>query len=181
MGRVLYWIAVLPLFLAVIVFAVSNHETVQLSLWPLLAQTVPFPVYGIALVALFVGFVLGGIVSWFQNGGTRHRVRELQRQSEAEQRELASLRERLSRVQAVEREATIPPSPLASAAPPIAAPTTAPVTAEPSPLPPPASPPMSPVPSPVSPPLSPPVSPAPGAAPAVPADETRPAAAPAER
>ena len=34
MGRVLYWIAVIPLFLVVIVFAVTNHDTAQLSLWP---------------------------------------------------------------------------------------------------------------------------------------------------
>ena len=111
MGRVLYWIAVIPLFLVVIVFAVTNHGTAELSLWPVLTEPVPFPVYGIALIALFLGFVLGGIVSWFQNGRTRRRIRDLQRRSETEQRDNAALRERLSRFEAAERQATIPSLP----------------------------------------------------------------------
>ncbi|MFO1119327.1 MAG: LapA family protein [Rhodospirillales bacterium] len=86
MGRLLYWIAVIPLFLVVIVFSVTNHATTELSLWPVLTEPVPFPVYGIALVALFIGFVWGGIISWFQNGNSRRRIRELQRQNEADQR-----------------------------------------------------------------------------------------------
>ncbi len=112
MGRVLYWIAFIPLCLVVIVFSVSNHATTELSLWPVLTDPIPFPVYGIALVALFAGFVLGGIVSWFQGGSGRRRYRELQRRSEREQREIASLRERLSRLEVNDRQATIPPTPL---------------------------------------------------------------------
>jgi uncharacterized integral membrane protein len=130
LGRVLYWVAVLPLFLIVIVFAVSNHETVNLSLWPALLEPVPFPVYGLALVALFLGFVFGGIVSWFQGGSNRRRLRELHRQSEADQREIASLRDRLGRLQATEREMAIPPAPAsvtASPAPPVPAPEAPPV------------------------------------------------------
>jgi len=116
-GSVLYWIAVVPLFLVVVVFAVSNHQATTLSLWPVLTEPVPFPVYGIALVGLFIGFVTGGIVSWFQHGRARHRIRDLQRQSEADQRELASLRERLSGLQRGERQATIPPLPVPAAEP----------------------------------------------------------------
>ncbi|MFO1145475.1 MAG: lipopolysaccharide assembly protein LapA domain-containing protein [Rhodospirillales bacterium] len=86
MGRLLYWIAVIPLFLVVIVFSVTNHASTELSLWPALTEPVPFPVYGIALVALFIGFVWGGIISWFQNGNSRRRIRELRRQNEADQR-----------------------------------------------------------------------------------------------
>ena len=111
MGRLLYWIAVIPLFLVVIVFSVTNHATTELSLWPVLTEPVPFPVYGIALVALFLGFVWGGIVSWFQNGSSRRRVRDLQRQGEADQREIVLLRDRLARLQGGERQATIPPPP----------------------------------------------------------------------
>jgi uncharacterized integral membrane protein len=114
-GRVLYWLIVIPLFLVVVVFSVANHGTTELSLWPVLTQPVPFPVYGIALVGLFLGFVLGGIVSWAQNGRTRRRVRDLQKQSEADQREIAMVRDRLTRLEATERQATIPPAPAAPA------------------------------------------------------------------
>jgi uncharacterized integral membrane protein len=108
---VLYWIAVIPLFLVVIIFSVTNHATTELSLWPVLTEPVQFPVYGIALVALFLGFIWGGIVSWFQNGRSRRRVRDLHRQSEVEQREIALLRDRLARLQGGEQQATIPPLP----------------------------------------------------------------------
>jgi uncharacterized integral membrane protein len=129
-GRVLYWIAFIPLCLVVIVFAVSNHGTAELSLWPVLTEPVPFPIYGIALVALFVGFLLGGIVSWFQGGHSRRRVRELQRQSEREQGEIATLRDRLARLEAMDRQATIPTAPAPSPSP-----TALPVTAAPAPSP----------------------------------------------
>jgi uncharacterized integral membrane protein len=108
---VLFWIAVIPLFLVVIVFSVTNHATTELSLWPALTEPVPFPVYGIALVSLFIGFIWGGIVSWFQHGGSRRRVRELQRQAEADQREIDALRDRLARLEGGEQQATIPPPP----------------------------------------------------------------------
>lgn len=124
MGRVLYWIAFIPLCLVVIVFSVSNHATAELSLWPVLTDPVPFPVYGIALVALFVGFVLGGIVAWFQGGSRRRLTRELRRRSEREQREIATLRERLGRLEASDRQATIPlpPEPAVTPAPAATAP-----------------------------------------------------------
>lgn len=118
MSRVLYWVAVIPLFLVVIVFSVTNHATTELSLWPVLTETVPFPVYGIALVSLFLGFIWGGIVSWFQNGRCRKRVRDLRRQAEADQSEITSLRDRLARLEEGARQATIPaPPPLTPALP----------------------------------------------------------------
>ena len=65
-------------------------------------------------MSLFLGFVWGGIVSWFQNGRSRRRVRDVQRQAEADQREIASLRDRLARLEDSERQATIPPPPAPS-------------------------------------------------------------------
>ncbi len=112
MGRAFYWLFVIPLFAIVIVFAVTNHDSIKLSVWPVLTERVPFPVYGIALIGLFIGFLLGGLVSWIQNGRSRRRLRELQRQLEADQREIAILRDRLASSEARERQASIP-SPLA--------------------------------------------------------------------
>lgn len=116
MGRVFYWLIVIPLFAVVIVFAVTNHGSTELSLWPVLTERVSFPIYGIALIGLFIGFLIGGLVSWIQNGRSRRRLRELQRQSEADQREIAILRDRLASSEARERQATIPP-PLAPKVP----------------------------------------------------------------
>ena len=109
MGRFFYWLIIIPLFAVVIVFAITNHGSTELSLWPVLTERVMFPVYGIALIGLFVGFLIGGLASWIQNGRSRRRLRELQRQSEADQREIAILRDRLASSEARERQATIPP------------------------------------------------------------------------
>lgn len=122
MGRALYWLTVIPLFLVVIVFAVTNHETTEVSLWPVLMERIAFPVYGIALVGLFIGFVIGGLVSWIQNGQSRKRLRQLRRQSEAEQREIAILRDRLAHLEQRERQATIPTPPSSTAPLPAAPP-----------------------------------------------------------
>ena len=56
-GRAFYWLFVIPLFVIVIVFAVTNHGSTELSLWPVLTEPVLFPVYGIALIGLFIGFL----------------------------------------------------------------------------------------------------------------------------
>jgi uncharacterized integral membrane protein len=117
-GRALYWLTVIPLFLVVIVFAVTNHNTAEVNLWPLM-EPVAFPIYGVAFIGLFIGFLIGGLVSWIQNGRSRRRVRELQRQLESDQREIAVLRDRLASSEARERQATIPApvAPVAATAP----------------------------------------------------------------
>ena len=109
MGRVFYWLIVIPLFAVVIVFAITNHGSTELSLWPVLTEPIMFPVYGIALIGLVVGFLIGGLASWIQKGRSRRRLRESQRQSEADQRKIAILRDRLASSEARERQATIPP------------------------------------------------------------------------
>jgi uncharacterized integral membrane protein len=101
-------LTVIPLFLVVIVFAVTNHKTAEVSLWPVLMEPVAFPIYGVAFIGLFIGFLMGGFVSWIQNGRSRRRVRELHRQSESDQRQIAVLRDRLASSEARERQATIP-------------------------------------------------------------------------
>jgi len=113
-SRALFWIFVIPLFLVVIVFAVSNNTLIDLSLWPALTETVPFPLYGVALASLFIGFLLGGIVSWIQSGRTRSRLREANRRASSDQQEIATLRSRLARLEATEQQASIPVLPAAS-------------------------------------------------------------------
>lgn len=110
--RVLFWIIVPILFLIVIVFAVRNHTPVELSLWPVLTTPVSLPVYAVALVSLFIGFLWGGFVAWAQGGRGRERQRLLARRLEAERQETAAMRERLARLEAAEKSATIPSPPV---------------------------------------------------------------------
>ncbi len=110
--RVLFWIIVPILFLIVIVFAVRNHAPVELSLWPVLTTPVSLPVYAVALIGLFIGFLWGGFVAWMQGGRGRERQRLLARRLEAELQETAAMRERLARLEAAEKSATIPAPPV---------------------------------------------------------------------
>lgn len=109
--RPLFWIVVLVLVLAAVTFSVNNHESVNIGLQPFLSETVSLPVYGLTLIAVFVGFVWGGLVAWIQAGKTRKRVRDLVRLRESEHREIVLLREKLAKLERVEKEATIPAPP----------------------------------------------------------------------
>ncbi len=110
--KILFWIIVPILFLIVIVFAVRNHTPVELSLWPVLTSPVSLPVYAVALISLFIGFLWGGFVAWAQGGRGRERQRLLARRLEAERQEAAVIRERLARLEAADRSATIPSPPV---------------------------------------------------------------------
>jgi uncharacterized integral membrane protein len=71
-SRILSWIVTAPIALLVVDFAVSNLDRVTLHIWPLpFDLTIVIPL--LMLLVLFVGFVLGAIVTWI---GDRRRRRE---------------------------------------------------------------------------------------------------------
>ncbi|MBL8661091.1 MAG: DUF1049 domain-containing protein [Rhodospirillales bacterium] len=113
--KVLFWIIVPLLFLIVVVFAVRNHALVEVSLWPILLDAVMVPIYAITLVALFIGFLWGGLVAWLQGSSGRARRRALARRLEAEHRELTVTRDKLARLERAETSATIPSPPVGAA------------------------------------------------------------------
>jgi uncharacterized integral membrane protein len=74
--RLLYWLIAAPLLVAAPLFAISNLETVDLSLWPLPDEwALSVPAFAVALGGLFIGFVAGGIVAWLNAGRARARAR----------------------------------------------------------------------------------------------------------
>jgi len=84
-ARILSWIVTAPIVILVVLFAVSNREEITLRL-------LPFPydktiaIWQLTLIELFVGFILGAIVTWI---GDRRRRREtrllIRRTAELEQ------------------------------------------------------------------------------------------------
>jgi uncharacterized integral membrane protein len=76
--RLLWWIVLAAVAVVLILFAVSNRETVAVGLWPL-PDLVQLPLYLVLLGALFVGFIAGQLVAWI--GGWRWR-REARRSRE---------------------------------------------------------------------------------------------------
>jgi len=91
LSRFLFWLTALPLGAAVILFALSNRQTVSLGLWPF-EDGLAVPVYVAVLTPLLAGLVAG----LFTGAGRRlaalararslhHRVTVLERQLEAAQ------------------------------------------------------------------------------------------------
>lgn len=106
MLKLFYWLLVAVLSLIIIVFAVNNREPVELDLW--LYQTPPLPLFIVALLGIFVGFLFGGLVAWVGAGRSRTKARNLQRRHEADEREKAILRRKIEKMEAAEKQATIP-------------------------------------------------------------------------
>ena len=88
-SRLLFWVIALPLGAAIIVFALSNRQTLPLAFWPF-DEGLELPVYAIALGPLLAGLLAG----LFTGAGRRlatlartralaHRVAVLERQLEA--------------------------------------------------------------------------------------------------
>ncbi len=98
MAKVFFWIIVVPLAAAIIVFSVNNQTEIRLDLWPLDVVTVPLPVFLIVLVTLVVGFIAGGMIAWRSAGRTRSRVRTEARRADQAERELASAQDRIDRL-----------------------------------------------------------------------------------
>ena len=90
--RLLSWIILLPVALAVVAFSVVNRKPVALDLWPL-PVTTERPVFLIVILSVFAGFVWGGLVAWISAARGRRRV-IAERMAGAE-REVARLKERL--------------------------------------------------------------------------------------
>jgi hypothetical protein len=95
---VIFWLLALPLFVAIVVFAVVNPGMVELSVWPLLEPPIAFPLYGVGLVGLLLGFVLGAAAAWMGGSRLRQRLRATIRQAESDQQQIAALKEQLDRV-----------------------------------------------------------------------------------
>jgi uncharacterized integral membrane protein len=86
--RLLSWVVTAPIALLVILFAVSNLDKVTLHLWPL-----PFDmtiwIWALTLIELFVGFLLGAIVTWIADRRRRRETRLLSRRVAELEQQLA--------------------------------------------------------------------------------------------
>jgi uncharacterized integral membrane protein len=72
--RVVFWIVALPVVAVAMAFAVSNHESVAIGLWPL-AYRLEAPLYIVVTGALFLGFVVGLLYGWIGSLRARRRAR----------------------------------------------------------------------------------------------------------
>src|SRR5579859_1108549 len=108
--RILSWIVAAPIVTLVLWFAVSNLGPISLRLWPL-ELDLTIPIAALTLIQLFIGFLLGAIVTWI---GDRHRRREnrlLNRRNAELEQSLAAARKQAGEVEKKLAEARAAPVP----------------------------------------------------------------------
>jgi uncharacterized integral membrane protein len=85
--RILYRAVFLVIAIVLILFAVSNRETVSVGFWPL-----PFladvPLYLLCFLSLMIGALIGAAVAWRAGQSNRRQLRSLRRRIDALEREL---------------------------------------------------------------------------------------------
>jgi lipopolysaccharide assembly protein A len=88
--RFLWWVVLAVAALLLILFAVSNRQTVSVGLWPL-PDFAQLPLYLVVLGTLLIGFLAGQLVAWLgslrwrrEARRSRQRIATLERELEAE-------------------------------------------------------------------------------------------------
>ena len=92
--RIVGWFVLVPLCVALIVFALANRQLVVVNFNPfgstdtLASQSFGVPLFLVIFGVLLVGVVLGGIATWFAQGPHRREGRHFKRETERLHREL---------------------------------------------------------------------------------------------
>jgi len=89
-------VILIPLAVVIIAFAVANRQIVTVSLDPFSsehpASSVTLPLFGLIIVLLIAGVVIGGVAAWLRQAKWRRVARRLEREVEEMRREVASFR-----------------------------------------------------------------------------------------
>ena len=103
MLKFISWIVMVVVGGVAVFFAVSNRGPVTVDLWPLpIVQ--PIPLFITVLGAALIGFLAGGVVTWFSSGGVRRRARVARRQVSTMEKDLATLQQRTTELEQRQRQ-----------------------------------------------------------------------------
>lgn len=96
--RIVGWFVLVPLCVALIIFALANTQLVVVNFNPFAqadqsaAPSVGIPLFLVIFMILLVGVILGGIATWFAQGPHRRDERHWRRETERLHRELDAAR-----------------------------------------------------------------------------------------
>lgn len=99
--KIIYWLFAVLIVIFTIDFVMTNGAVMSFGSW-FLPWRAELPVGLVVLLALAVGLLIGGLISWASGTGARRRARIAERRTESLQQELDTL---LQRADAAEREA----------------------------------------------------------------------------
>ncbi|MBV9654584.1 MAG: DUF1049 domain-containing protein [Acetobacteraceae bacterium] len=97
------YVIAIPVLLLLVLFALSNTETVRLGLWPTW-YGLEVPLSAAMLVGMGVAFLIGALLVWFSELAQRRRARRAEQTARALEEQVLELRARLS------RSAALPPA-----------------------------------------------------------------------
>lgn len=89
--RILKWILLLLFGLCLFTFAVSNHETVEIVLFPF-PYNVTLPLFLLILFSIIFGVILGGCSVLLYYFGSRRKVNEQAKRIKALENEVTDLK-----------------------------------------------------------------------------------------
>jgi len=92
MKKTVLRLILLPIVLIVAVFALSNRQSIDLSLWPL-PWGAQAPLFVLLLATLLLGILIGGGLTWARGHHHRSAAREHRRANERLQRQLDALKQ----------------------------------------------------------------------------------------
>jgi hypothetical protein len=85
LGIILKWLILLPVFVAVVLLAVANDQSVPIHLNPFATEdpvlTVDLALYQFAFIVFIVGALIGAIIAW--SGQRKYRLRARDQREEA--------------------------------------------------------------------------------------------------
>jgi hypothetical protein len=96
--RVVGWVVLVPLSIALIVFALANRQLTVVNFNPIApssmldAPSVGMPLFLVIFCFLLLGVVFGGVATWFAQGPIRRERRQWQREADRLARELEMTR-----------------------------------------------------------------------------------------
>ena len=93
--RVLYWIVLAVVALALALFAASNRAPVALGLWPF-GVALELPLYLAILLTFFVGLLCGALAAWVGGRHWRREARQRRRRVTALESELEATQAQLA-------------------------------------------------------------------------------------
>jgi putative membrane protein len=92
MIRILRTVLALLGLLVIVTFAIANRTPVEISLAPL-PILIELPVYGVFLLGLVLGGLIGGLVVWLGGVGQRRQARRTRKKVRALENQMATVKE----------------------------------------------------------------------------------------
>jgi uncharacterized integral membrane protein len=102
--KIVIWLVLVPLAIAILMFAVANRQLVTISFDPFAANepaaAVTLPLFVVVFALILIGVLIGGVAAWLRQSHYRRAARALEGDVAGLRREIALLSGQLEASQA---------------------------------------------------------------------------------